>query len=448
MQSSRRGTVRANTRLFSRDPIPAVRTKKRHVPRLEPLEQRLVLSNYWVSPSGNDHNAGTQQAPWATPQHAANVVRAGDYVDVLTGTYDGFNIPASGTSSAPVTFHAEPGAIIDSATQWGGANTGINASNQSYLIIEGFTFIPQSSQAAWHAGIRVGGTPGNWAYGNIIRNNTCTMRVVNVSSTPDQLGIFTSWNDGTLVQNNTVTGCWDSGIYMSNSARNYIVDGNTVYNCGGNGIHNNGDLTAGSPGIIYNALIENNIIYNVGFSSGGQAISCSGVQNSTIRNNLVYGVHAKGISLYNVESGSGSKNNIVVNNTIVTASDGGPALRMVDDSTGNTILNNILYSYNPTSASIDMNSGDSAGMTSDYNVVKDLFYSDGSKCTLSGWRGGYAAHPWISTPSLPRLPSSSLIRRETTITSCPRVQRSMLGSRPTRAVYGSRRQPTTQWEGI
>ena len=356
-------------------------------------------TDFWVSSQGDDQESGTKRSPWRTLQHAANVVHAGDYVDILAGTYDGFNIPASGTKSAPITFHAEQGAIIDSVTTWGGANCGINASGQSYLIIEGFTFVPQRSQAAWTYAIRLGGTPGNWVYGNIIRNNTAQMRVVGKDPTPDQLGIFTSWNDGLLIQNNTVSGTWDSGIYVSNSSRNYTVDGNTVFNCGGNGIHNNGDVSQGLPGINYNALIENNIIYNVGFASGGQAISCDGVQNSRIQNNLIYNAHAKGISLYRVNSAEGSRRDIVVNNTVLTASDGGAALRLVDDSSRNTVVNNIFYSANSSSASIDLLSGDLTGLKSDYNVVKNRFYSDGSKLSMSEWQGlGKDIHSFIATP--------------------------------------------------
>ena len=396
MLSFRRGTDCANTRLVSHHSLPPVRTKKRHVPRLEPLEQRLVLSNYWVSPSGNDSNAGTQQAPWATPQHAANVVQAGDDVDILAGTYDGFNIPTSGTQSAPITFHAEPGAIIDSVTTWGGANAGINASNQSYIVIDGFTFTPQAGSAYWYSAVRLSGTPGNWVYGNVIENCTAQMRSVaagDTGSDADQLGLYMSWSNGGKILNNIVSGCWDSSIYAANSSLNYTISGNTVFNCGGNGIHNNGDVGQGSPGINYNALIENNIIYNVSFGIGGQAISCDGVQNSTIQNNLIYNVHGKGISLYQVDAADGSKNDIVVNNTVVTASDGGSALRMVDNSTGNTVLNNILYSANPTSGSIDIESGDMVGLTSDYNILTSRVLSDGSNVGFSGWQSyGFDLH--------------------------------------------------------
>jgi parallel beta-helix repeat protein len=368
------------------------------VPRLEPLEQRLVLSNYWVSPSGNDNNAGTQQSPWQTLQHAADSVVAGDTVDALPGDYSGFNITKSGTASAPITFSAQPGAIINSPLSSSGVYYGINSSGNSYLTIEGFTFTPGASNPEWYSAIRLSGiAPGgpvpNWVTGNIIKNNTCEMRVVNQSPTPDGFGIYASWQNGLQVLNNTVSGTFDSGIYVANSSTNYTIEGNTVYNCGGNGIHNNGDASQGGPGINTNALIEDNVIYGCGFASGGQSISCDGVQNSTIEQNLIYDAYGKGISLYQVTAADGCKNDIIVNNTVLTASDGGAALRMVDNSTGNTVLNNILYSANPTSGSIDIESSDMVGLTSDYNILTPIVFSDGSSIGFSGWQAyGFDLH--------------------------------------------------------
>ena len=359
---------------------------------------------YWVSPRGNDRATGRKVTPWRTLQHAANSVVAGDTVDALPGNYQGFNITKSGTASAPITFHAEPGAVINKPMSFGGIEFGINASGPSYNVIDGFTITAQPNDPAWNDGIRMGGIwPGgavpNWAVGNVIRNNTVQLRKQVSSTQLDVLPIFASWQDGLLMQNNIASGGWDSGIYVSNSSKNYIVRGNTVYNVGGNGIHNNGDASQGGPGINTNALIENNIIHDVGFISGGQAISCDGVQNSRIQNNLIYNAHAKGISLYMVNSAEGSKRDIVVNNTVLTASDGGAALRMVDDSSGNTVVNNILYSANRSSASIDLLSGDLTGLKSDYNVVKNRFYSDGSKLSMSEWQGlGKDIHSFIATP--------------------------------------------------
>ena len=60
------------------------------------------------------------------------------------------------------------------------------------------------------------------------------MREVNVDSTVDKYGV--------LVENNTVSGGYNTGIYTANSARNYIMRNNEVFNVGSNGIHTVGAL--------------------------------------------------------------------------------------------------------------------------------------------------------------------------------------------------------------
>src|SRR5260370_19266985 len=157
-------------------------------------------------------------------------------------------------------------------------------------MIHGFTLTAQPNDPEWVEGIRMGGIfPGgpvpNWAVGNLIRNNTVQLRVVPDGTGVgvgnfDQLPIFTSWQDGLVIQNNSASGGADSGIYVSNSAKNYTVRGNTVFNCGGNGIHNNGDASQGGPGVNTNGLIEGNLIHDVGLGSGGHATNCHGRQNS------------------------------------------------------------------------------------------------------------------------------------------------------------------------
>src|SRR3954465_14943313 len=84
------------------------------------LEPRRLLSGatYYVSPSaGSDANPGTSAAPFATLQHAANLVGAGDTVVARAGTYAagfvlGWDAPTAGTAAAPVRFLADPGAVI------------------------------------------------------------------------------------------------------------------------------------------------------------------------------------------------------------------------------------------------------------------------------------------------------------------------------------------------
>ena len=128
MLSLRRGTDRTCTRMFSRSSRPTPRTKHRRFLRVEPLEERVVLSTYWVSPSGNDSNNGSASSPFATLQNAMMSLQPGDTLDVEPGTYTGFIVgwdsqPASsgdpygtinGTAGNPITIQAAPGSAAGS----------------------------------------------------------------------------------------------------------------------------------------------------------------------------------------------------------------------------------------------------------------------------------------------------------------------------------------------
>ena len=72
-----------------------------------------------------------------------------------------------------------------------------------------------------------------------------------------------------------------------------------------NGIHMNADASLGGDGIISDALVEENVLYDNG-ATGGSAINCDGVQDSRIQNNLVYDHHSSGISLYMIDGGAAS----------------------------------------------------------------------------------------------------------------------------------------------
>src|ERR1035437_9778346 len=72
-------------------------------------------ATYYISPTGNDNNSGTQAQPWATYPQAVSVVVAGDTVLVQSGIYSAaananwygsLVLVASGASNAPITFRA------------------------------------------------------------------------------------------------------------------------------------------------------------------------------------------------------------------------------------------------------------------------------------------------------------------------------------------------------
>ena len=345
MQSSGRGTDRVNTRLFSHHSLLPVRTKKRRVLRFEPLEERIVLSNYWVSPSGNDNNAGTSSAPWLTLQHAANTVTPGATVDILAGSYTGFQIITSGTSASPITWAFQSGATITTPINSGGEYFGILAAAVNYNTITGVTITPGTPTEWWEAGIKTTGTPpgdaggSGYSIGWVIENCTLNMRmpIVNVQS-GDGLGINCNFVQGTnannlgvLIQNNYVSGCFDSGIYVANSSSYYSIIGNTVTDCGGQGIHNNGGSEGGS-GINTYGTIEDNIVHDCSYfgggavspstvptsqAAGGQSLSFDGCQNMLIANNLIYDAYYKGISIYASDASGPSSYDVVVNNVTV-----------------------------------------------------------------------------------------------------------------------------------
>src|SRR5438132_4766850 len=87
--------------------------------RLESLEQRLLRTTVYIATTGNDTTGdGSASNPFATIQHGADLIHAGDSVDVAAGQYAGFvlgwDAPQAGTAANPITFQAETGAIINS----------------------------------------------------------------------------------------------------------------------------------------------------------------------------------------------------------------------------------------------------------------------------------------------------------------------------------------------
>ncbi len=99
---------------------------------------------YHVAPDGDDANPGTEAAPWATIQHAADHLRPGETVYVHGGLYaEAVEITRSGSAEAgPITFAAYPGEqpVLDGgdfADDPDGAN-GFYLEDVSHIVIRGF----------------------------------------------------------------------------------------------------------------------------------------------------------------------------------------------------------------------------------------------------------------------------------------------------------------------
>ena len=99
-------------------------------------------------------------------------------------------------------------------------------------------------------------------------------------------GILTGFCDDLLIENNVASRSVEQhGIYVGNSGDRPGHPRQHVWGNNANGIHMNGDVSQGGDGIISDALVEDNVIYDNGVG-GGSGINCDGVQDSLIRNNL------------------------------------------------------------------------------------------------------------------------------------------------------------------
>jgi hypothetical protein len=347
------------------------------------------LRSFYVATTGDDSANGSAAAPWRTLQRASQNVLPGDLIIVRPGRYVGFVLgwdgPQNGTVANPITFQGEPGAIIDQRNVR--TADGINLEGASYIVIERFSI--QNGGTITRAGIR-----SVTNQGVVIRDN----QIDNAG----RWGILTGFSDNVTIENNVTSRSQiEHGIYVSNSCVNPIVRNNQVWGNAGNGIHMNGDLSQGGNGLILNALVEKNVIYDNG-RSGGSGINGDGVQNSKILNNVLYNNHASGISLYRIDGADGAKNNLVAHNTILMAADGRWALNIQNGSTSNRVANNVLYNHHAFRGSIDISADSLTGFTSDYNVVMERFTADGGTVmNLAQWRQntGQDQHSLVAVPT-------------------------------------------------
>jgi parallel beta helix pectate lyase-like protein len=342
-------------------------------------------ATYYVATNGNDGNPGTLSRPWKTLQHAADRVAAGDTIRVRGGNYAGANFETSGTASRPIVLQAYTGETPVINANNPVTPDGINLEGASYMTVKGFTVNGRT-----RAGIRA------------VTCNHVTIRDNRLDQN-GSWGILTGFCDDLLIEHNVASrSVQQHGIYVSNSGDRPVIRRNFVWGNHMAGIHMNGDASEGGDGIISDALVEMNTI-NANGAAGASGINCDGVQDSIIRNNLLYDNHASGISLYQIDGGGPSTGNSVLNNTVIVASNGRWALNIQDGARDTTLSNNILYNLHSFRGVIDISPDSLPGLSSDYNAVMNRFTTNGgdTTLTLAQWRQqtGLDAHSFVATPA-------------------------------------------------
>ncbi|NWF64722.1 MAG: right-handed parallel beta-helix repeat-containing protein [Chloroflexi bacterium] len=176
-------------------------------------------NTFYVSPSGNDANACSLEAPCATFERAIEGAASGDLIVALEGTY----MQPLSISKSNITVEGQNAVIIASPH-------GIYvASGAQNVTVRGFTVAEAESHGIFVEGQSV-----------IVENNIVYHTVLENGSLSG--GVITCYNTA-----------WGSAIKIGGGSSNVTVRGNTVYENCGEGIA----ATRAS-----HVLIENNTVYD------------------------------------------------------------------------------------------------------------------------------------------------------------------------------------------
>ncbi|MEH2065372.1 MAG: choice-of-anchor D domain-containing protein [Nostoc sp.] len=416
------------------------------------------MTTYYVSETGNDKNNGLQQgSAFQTLQQAGDLVKAGDTVYVMNGTYTSIYAHIlsiankQGTADAPITFMALPGqtpVLQAKGNNW----NAISITGSTYITIEGLTLVGNRDNVTLAYALEqkdnlnnsaTSGNGINITYSDDNENQLSTHITIknnNVSNFPGG-GIATTKADYITIENNVVSGnSWYSpfgtqGITMVNLANSdnnttdykVIIQGNTSFDnkqlvpwyVAGKITEGHGIMldTSYVGGVAYTGkvLISNNLTYNNG-GAGIQILKGENpvdIVNNTIYQNsqvVTYGEiflnSAKNVRVYNnILYGSQGESVISNNKSDLLTFENNLAYNGVFNVTGSgNILNqdplfvdaaNGDFRLKPGSAAIDAGSSLFNGIST--NIPQD---GDGNGAALIDIGAYEAPRSTIATPEI------------------------------------------------
>jgi hypothetical protein len=357
---------------------------QRFRPAVEALEERRVLSTYYVAPTGSNANPGTLAQPFKTIQHGIDMAaKPGDTIEVRAGTYAERLICSHSGNAAGgfITLENFPGEHV-LLTGQGAANNDIGYGNnmvmilnQSYLKLTGFEIAYDNGIAVQDDafGVRVQGSGSNV----VIQGNT--IHDITGSVAPQQGGAgihvygssLTTPYDSVIIDGNTIYKCQPGDsqtetLTVNGNVTNFRITNNLIHDDNNIGIDMIGGegptfgLPTGTQGlpVARNGLCSHNTVYNIHANYGGGfagGIYVDGGQNITISDNVSYqndmGLEVGAENHGYVTSGVIVQDNLLYNNKQGGLVFGGPIDKNGPDPTGKTVgrvencyfINNTVY---------------------------------------------------------------------------------------------------------
>jgi hypothetical protein len=295
---------------------------------------------YYVAPTGSDTSAGTASAPFATIQHAADLVNPGDTVIVADGTYSRstgpiVNLTRGGNATSWVWFKAQHkwGAKLDALT---------NNNSEGFKFLDGIGFVriegfevlnlknlsggSTSAVDVYDGGhdIQVVGNHfhdiGRQCSSSSIGLDAMFVNQYNVTidgNVIHDIGRFSPGENGCSVTNTNYQN-HDHAIYASDgrstptstsTTMNLVIRNNVFYNLHhGWGVHVYPNATSGI------SILANTFAFANPYQQG-HIILAAPTSNATIANNIFYQPNTAAIRLY-----TSSYSNVTIASNLTTVS--------------------------------------------------------------------------------------------------------------------------------
>ncbi len=214
------------------------------------LHAQIGPTYYYVSPTGNDSNPGTESLPWKTFAKAASMATANVTVFIKQGIYRERLVPVnSGTADGPITFTSYPGDSVNingSGMIFPGPRDGVRAWT-GLVHVQGLKYIKIS-------GLRVLNSD---ATGIFVAQSSYVTIERNYTDSTYSPGIQVDYSDNVVVEaNEVVRACTglDQECISFTSTRHFEIKNNRVHD----GLQEGIDVKVGSS----NGTVCTNEVYN------------------------------------------------------------------------------------------------------------------------------------------------------------------------------------------